>query len=161
KLVDVTELLPLAAAAADALGRLIVKHKSAGYRSPTGAPSVPLDGDAVDTKKIVKDMEGRSPAPAERPSLPQIEATITAEPPRPMGEVIDEIEGAKEGAAEDAISDAVERASDALGELVRRFPGKLRVDRFNVGGRPLRAAQYGGMLDLVVRLGSIASDLLI
>ncbi|HEX5057711.1 MAG TPA: hypothetical protein VFV99_00065, partial [Kofleriaceae bacterium] len=35
KLVDVTELLPLASAAADALGRLIVRHKSAGYRAPS------------------------------------------------------------------------------------------------------------------------------
>jgi hypothetical protein len=161
KLVDVTELLPLAAAAADALGRLIVKHKSAGYRTPAGAPSVALDGDAIDTKKIVKDMEWRAPAPAERPSVPQIEVTITAEPPRPMPEVIDEIEAATEGSAEDAISDAVERATEALGELVRRFPGKLRVQRFTVTGRPLRAAQYGGLLDLVVRLGSISSDLLI
>jgi hypothetical protein len=161
KLVDVTELLPLASAAADALGRLIVKHKSAGYRAPSAAPNIPLDGDAVDTKKIVKDMEWRAPAPAERPSLPQIEVTITAEPPRPMTEVIDEIEAAKEGAAEDAITDAVERAADTLGELMRRFPGKLRVDRFAVAGRPLRAAQYGGLLDLVVRLGAIASDILI
>jgi len=44
---------------------------------------------------------------------------------------------------------------------VRRFPGKLRVDRFSVSGRPLRAAQYGGLLDLVVQLGGAASELLI
>lgn len=159
KLVDVTELLPLGAAAADALGRLIVKHKSAGYRTPTGAPDVELG--EVDTKKIVKDVEWRAPAPADRPSVPEIEMTITAEPPRPISEVIDEIENAREGAAEDAIADAVERASETLGELMRRFPGTLRVDRFAVAGRPLRAAQYGGLLELVVRLGSAASELLI
>jgi hypothetical protein len=162
KLVDVTELLPLAAAAADALGRLIVKHKSAGYRAPNAAPNIELDGEAVDTKKIVKDMEWRAPAPAERRSVPQIEElTITAEPPRPIKEVIDDIENGNEGDAEDAISDAVERASETLGELVRRFPGRLRVDRFAVAGRPLRAAQYGGLLELAVRLGSAASELLI
>jgi hypothetical protein len=162
KLVDVTELLPLGAAAADALGRLIVKHKSAGYRTPNAAPNVELDGEAVDTKKIVKDMEWRAPAPAERTSVPQIEElTITAEPPRPITEVIDDIENGNEGDAEDAITDAVERASETLGELVRRFPGRLRVDRFAVAGRPLRAAQYGGLLELAVRLGSAASELLI
>ena len=162
KLVDVTELLPLAAAAADALGRLIVKHKSAGYRTPNAAPTVDLDGDSVDTKKIVKDMEWRAPAPAERPSVPHIEEIpITAGPSRPIQEVIDEIEDAKEGEADEAIADAVERASETLGELVRRFPGKLRVDRFAVAGRPLRATQYGGLLELVVRLGSAASELLI
>ncbi|MBV8758028.1 MAG: hypothetical protein JO257_12150 [Deltaproteobacteria bacterium] len=159
KLVDVTELLPLASAAADALGRLIVKHKSAGYRTPSAAPQIDL-GD-VDTKKIVKDMEWRAPAPADRPTVPEIEMTITAEPPRPIADVIDEIENAKEGAAEDAIADAVERAQETLGELIRRFPGKLRVDRFAVTGRALRAAQYGGLLDLVVRLGSFSSDVLI
>ena len=159
KLVDVTELLPLASAAADALGRLIVKHKSAGYRTPSGAPDVELG--EVDTKKIVKDMEWRAPAPADRPSVPEIEMTITAEPPRPIADVIDEIENAKEGAAEDAIADAVERAQETLGELVRRFPGKLRIERFAVTGRALRAAQYGGLLELVVRLGSFASDVLI
>jgi hypothetical protein len=37
----------------------------------------------------------------------------------------------------------------------------LRIDRFNVVGRPLRAAQYGGLLELVIHLGSIASELLI
>jgi len=75
--------------------------------------------------------------------------------------VLDDIERANEGGAEDAIADAIERAADALGEIVRRFPGKLRVDRFSVSGRPLRAAQYGGLLDLVVRLGGAASELLI
>jgi HEAT repeat protein len=59
------------------------------------------------------------------------------------------------------IADAVERAGDTLGELVKRFPGKLRVERFAVSGRALRAAQYGGLLELVVRLGAAASELLI
>jgi hypothetical protein len=162
KLVDVTELLPLAAAAADALGRLIVKHKSAGYRTPAAAPSVELDGESVETKRIVKDQEWRAPAPAEQPLVLKLEElTITADPPRSITELIDTIESAKEGEAEDAIAEAVERASEALGELVRRFPGTLRVDRFAVAGRPLRAAQYGGLLELVVRLGTVASELLI
>ncbi|HSD87543.1 MAG TPA: hypothetical protein VLB44_08505, partial [Kofleriaceae bacterium] len=166
KLVDVTELLPLASGAADALGRLIVKHKSAGYRSPTqSAPNIQIEDDRIDTKKIVrKDAEWRAPAPAERPSVPDLESeelTITAEPPRPINEVIDAIEASADGGADDAVADAIERASDTLGELAKRFPGKLRVDRFAVPGRPLRATQYGGLLDLVVRLGSVASELLI
>jgi HEAT repeat protein len=168
KVVDVTELLPLAAAAADALGRLIVKHKSAGYRAPApdAAPKVVIEGALVDTKKTVRPgAEWRTPAPVERPSLPEIESdaelSITHEPPRPINEVLDEIETSKEGDADAAISDAIERATEALGELNKRFPGKLRVDRFTVAGRPLRAAQYGGLLELVVRLGSAASELLI
>ncbi|HUJ59595.1 MAG TPA: hypothetical protein VLX92_13910, partial [Kofleriaceae bacterium] len=130
---------------------------------------VPLEGDQIDTKRIVRaEADWRSPAPAERPSVPSFEEgtelSIVAEPPREIADVIDDIERAPEGGAEDAMADAVERAGDALGELMRRFPGKLRVDRFAAAaaGRPLlRAAQYGGLLELVVRLGGIASELLI
>lgn len=162
KLVDVTELLPLASGAADALGRLIVKHKSAGYRAPAAdAPPVEITDQHIDTKRIPKvDAEWR--APSDRPSLPEFaEMTITTEPPRPIAQVLDEIEQAAESQADDAINDAVERAPETLGELAKRFPGKLRVERFAVQGRALRAAQYGGLLELVVRLGSVASELLI
>jgi hypothetical protein len=163
KLVDVTELLPLASAAADALGRLIVRHKSAGYRAPSeDAPSIVIEEERIDTKKIVRsDADWRAPAPAERPSVPEPELTLPAKPLRKISDVLDDIEKAREGTAEDAISDAVERATETLGELANRFPGKLRVERFAVAGRPLRAAQYGGLLELTVRLGSVASELLI
>jgi len=163
KLVDVTELLPLAAAAADALGRLIVKHKSAGYRAPSeDAPKVVIEQALVDTKRVVRqDSQWSTPEPAERPSLPEIEVVVTPKPVRAIATVLDEIEAAREGDADDAIADAVERATDTLGELAKRFPGKLRVERFAVAGRALRAAQYGGLLELTVRLGSVASELLI
>ncbi len=172
KLVDVTELLPLGGAAADALGRLIVKHKSAGYRAPetevAGAPQVPIDPNDVDTKKVVRVEPDAWSAPSAEAAPPlasfdaeDAEVSITTEPPRHIDDVLDEIESANEGDAERALDDAVERAPEALGALMRRFPGELRVERFAVTGRPLRAAQYGGLLELVVRLGSIASELLI
>jgi hypothetical protein len=168
KLVDVTEMLPLAAGAADALGRLIVKHKSAGYRAPTSStPNIPIEAAQIDTKKIVlKDAEWRTPGPTERPTMPSLggdgpDLDITTEPPRPIASVLDAIEQGAEGTVDDSITDAVERAPETIGELAKRFPGKLRVDRFAVTGRPLRAAQYGGLLELVVRLGSVASELII
>ena len=168
RLADVTELLPLASAAADALGRLIVKHKSAGYRAATASDNsgaVQIEAERIDTKKITKADGGwRAPAPAERPSVPNVgggELNLSAAPPRPISDVLDEIEGSAEGGADEAITDAVERTTETLGELAKRFPGKLRVDRFAVAGRPLRALQYGGLLELVVRLGSAAGELLI
>ena len=174
KLVDVAELLPLGSAAADALGRLIVKHKAAGYRVPEADTGIPVDTSDIDTKKLVKrtPADWRTPPVGESPPLPSFydqanqadddaEVSITTDPPRPIEEVVDRIEAAREGGAEDEINEAVERAVEALGALMRRFPGTLRVDRFSVAGRPLRAAQYGGMLELVVRLGSVASELLI
>ncbi len=174
RIVDVTELLPLATVASDAIGRLIVKHKAAGYRVPvvaagaSGAPISEFESE-VDTKRIVLGNRAESqgewavpePGPENRPSMPAIEMSYTPEQFRSIDSVLDEIETAREGSAEDAIADAVERTSETLGSLVRRFPGKLRVDRFAVTGRPLRAAQYGGLLELVIRLGSVASELLI
>ncbi|MDB4958855.1 MAG: ral secretory system protein domain protein [Myxococcales bacterium] len=167
KLVDITELLPLAGAAADALGRLIVRHKAAGYRSPATQPAVvEIEADLIDTKKLSRpEGEWRNPAPVAAPSVADLEdgteLSIVAEPPRPIDEVLSEIESSNEAGAEDAIADAVERSHEAVGVLMKRFPGKLRVERFAVTGRPLRAAQYGGLLELVVRLGSAASELLI
>lgn len=164
KLVDVTELLPLANAASEAIGRLIVKHKSAGYRAPAETPIVEVDAELIDTKRISRSHAAwRSPTGA--PSVPGfeqgVEMSIEAGEPRSIDDVLSEIERADEHGAEDAIADAVERAPEALGALLRRFPGRLRVDRFAVTGRALRAAQYGGLLELVVRLGAASSDLLI
>ncbi|HEX2685269.1 MAG TPA: hypothetical protein VHN14_01560 [Kofleriaceae bacterium] len=164
KLVDVTELLPMANAASEALGRLIVKHKSAGYRAPSEAPIVEIDAEMIETKRISRaDVTWRTPnGPPSVPGFEQgVEMSIEAGEPRSIDEVLSEIERANEGGAEDAMAEAVERAQETLRGLPRRFPGKLRVDRFAVTGRPLRAAQYGGLLELVIRLGGAAADLLI
>ncbi|HET9625575.1 MAG TPA: hypothetical protein VFP84_29615, partial [Kofleriaceae bacterium] len=164
KLVDVTELLPMATAASDAIGRLIVKHKAAGYRAPSEPSIVEVEAEMVDTKRISR-AEVEWSAPDVTPSLPRfeqgVELSIEAGEPRPIDEVLSEIERAPEGGADDAVSEAVERASETTRALLRRFPGKLRVDRFAVTGRTLRPAQYGGLLELVIRLGAGSADLLI
>lgn len=166
RLVDVTEILPMATAASDALGRLIVKHKAAGYRAPTDAPSIEIEPDEIATKKLARPGSASPWAAPSEPAAPvtgidTVELQVDAPPPRPMDQVLDDIERAKEGQAEDAMNEAVERAPEALAALVRRFPGRLRIDRLAVTGRPLRAAQYGGLPELVVRLGAVASELLI
>jgi len=144
KLVDVAELLPLASAAADALGRLIVQHKR--------AVPAEIEADLQDTQRhqLPIAVEGGEP-----------ELSFAGDPSRPIDAVLDEIEQAREGGAEEAVFEAIERSRDTLGALMRRFPGTPRVDRFAVTGRSLRAAQYGGLLDLVVRLGEPATDLLV
>ena len=167
ELADVTELLPLAHAASEALGRLIVRHKSAGYRAPTAAPSVEIDADTVDTRRYpaVSATGGPWKAPTSAVEVPvidqSIEVPITTDPPRPVAAILDDIESAREGQAEDVLSEALERAADLMGELATRFPGTLRIQRFTLAGRPLRAAQYGGLLELVVRLGGAAAELLV
>ena len=164
KLIDVTELLPMANAASEAIGRLIVKHKAAGHRAPTEPAIVEIEAEMIDTKRLARaDVGWRAPPTV--PSAPRfeqgVEMSIEAGEPRPIDDVLGEIERSAELGAEDAITEAIERAAETLRALVRRFPGKLRIDRLGVSGRPLRAAQYGGLLELVMRLGSAASDFLI
>lgn len=164
KLVDVTELLPMANAASEAIGRLIVKHKAAGYRVPAEAPIVEIDAEAIETKRIARaEVVWRTPnGPPSVPGFEQgVEMSMEAGEPRPIDEVLSEIERSSEHGADDALAEAVERSQETLRALARRFPGKLRVDRFAITGRTLRAAQYGGLLELVIRLGASSADLLI
>jgi hypothetical protein len=196
RLVDVTELLPMATAASDALGRLIVKHKAAGYRAPavdagdagdgggtTGAGE--LGEDNAITKRLAAapqapdDPEDWStplaqpPTPVPLPAAPNDQVPTApiaqladgAEPAAapPIDDLLWAVESSKEGSpeAEHAMAEVVERALEAIEPISKRFPGKLRVDRFAVSGRALRPAQYGGLLELVIRLGGVAGDLIV
>jgi len=130
---------------------------------PAEPATVEIEAEQIDTKRIITRADAGWRAPEAPASVPGFEQGVEMEAgePRPIDEVLSEIERAPEHGAEDAIAEAVERGPEAVRALVRRFPGKLRVDRFAVTGRALRAAQYGGLLDLVIRLGAVAADLLI
>ncbi|HEY0189926.1 MAG TPA: hypothetical protein VGC42_02310, partial [Kofleriaceae bacterium] len=117
KLVDVTELLPMATAASDAIGRLIVKHKAAGYRAPSEPAIVEAEAEMVDTKRISRiDAQWRTPdSPPSVPRFEQgVELSIEAGEPRPIDEVLSDIERTGEGEALDAIAEAIDRPSETL-----------------------------------------------
>ena len=164
-LADVTELLPLAVVAADSLGRLIVKHKAAGYRAPEPARAavVEVTVDDVATKRLDRPASSwRIPTAPEPVAIERgTEVSVTAEPPRPAAELVEAVDGADERTAEAVMADAIERAGELIPLIAARFPGKLRVDRYQVSGRSLRAAQYGALLELVVRIGPPTTELLI
>src|SRR6185503_18954429 len=136
KLVDVTELLPMANAASEAIDTKKISRSEAIWQTAGGTPSMPGFEQGV-------------------------EMSMEAGEPRPIDDVLAEIERSDEAGAEEALAEAAERTAETLRALTRRFPGTLRVDRFAVTGRPLRPAQYGGLLELVIRLGAAASELLI
>src|SRR6185436_10549618 len=178
RIFEVAELLPMALSAADALGRLLVKHKAGGYRTPQIQASTELEDETAPNKRrraaTVPEDTARfkavaPPPPAGAPAAgttppPNAEADLDEdEPPAPIDDVLWVIESSREGTREcdNAIAEAVDRTEETLDALAKRFPGRLRIDRFAVSGRPLRPAQYGGLLELVVRLGSTAAELLI
>jgi hypothetical protein len=161
---DVAEVLPLAGLAAEAVSRLIVRHKATGYRTPE--PATPVAIEDVATKRITRTQEEWSAAPdAPMPPLESepylAEVRYPVEPAPPIDEVLDAIEAGAETQLEDVLAEAIERVDEALPGIHERFPGKLRVGRYQVSGRALRAAQYGGLLELVVRIGPPAAPLLI
>jgi hypothetical protein len=170
---DVAEILPLAGSAAEAVSRLIVRHKATGYRAPDGEPGTPLPVEDVATKRITRSQEAWTAGPPDPaayddpgPAPGEVEygseMSITAEPARPIAELLDEIEASDEAALVDGvIEEAIDRLDETLAVVAQRFPGALRVGRYQVSGRALRAGQYGGLLDLVVRIGPPTAELLI
>ena len=168
---EVSELLPLAGATAEAISRLIIKAKRVGYR-PARDESAPfIKPELVEQKMPAKpDGEhaggewttprnetapvvdfGAAAANAGRPDFGEIRAIST---------LLDDIEADNDpGGA--LTSEVLRRAVEAVTVIAERFPGKLTVDRYSLGARPLRAERHGPLLGLVVKLGTASADMLI
>jgi hypothetical protein len=170
---EVAEVLPLASEAANALSRLILRAKAAGYgklREPA-APRVDLAELAAKrttvpapaTDGVWRRAEVSVPMPAlglgaDGPAVP---AMVD---PGPLGRssidaVVGRVEAGGPGSAE-AYDEAVRRVDETLAYLKRRLPGRLWVDRYSAAARPTRASQHGPLLALVVRIGDRAAPLL-
>ena len=173
RVTEVSELLPLAGVAGDALGRIIMRGKSrtgsvsGQHAAPSpGGSGGSLAGMAPVPQDVDEGPTGRVSSIA-RLSRPEPAASVSA--PRPLVAsfgTVEELMAAvqafdDEKGMELAISEAVSRAPEVLVWMTEHFPGKLKVDRFDLGGRHLKAAQHGPVLDLAVRLGVHAAELLI
>jgi len=160
---EVSELLPLATATADAISRLIIKAKKVGYRPARDESAPHIIPDLVDAKKPPRaDSAWTTPAKVDHsaPTVNFASSSNTATSARPISELLDLVES-ESGEAEAAITELLRRASETVPILQERFPGKLFVDRYALGGRPLRAERHGPLLGLVVKLGTASADLLV
>jgi Type II secretion system (T2SS), protein E, N-terminal domain len=97
--------------------------------------------------------------PSAPPSLPPpSSATSSGASPMTLSpEVLLELIEERGAEAEAAIDEAVARAGEVLPLVDERFPGALVASRYETTGRPLRAAQYSGLLELVTRMGAAAA----
>jgi hypothetical protein len=134
---EVSEVLPLASVAAEAFSRLILEAKRSGYRPALESGPIPVE-------------EAES-APKRPPSRAA---------PRAMSELLDLIEDDRDD-ADAATAEVVRRPADAIEAIGRRFPGRLSVDRYELGGRALRPERHGPLLGLVVKLGPVVAGLLV
>jgi hypothetical protein len=160
---EVAELFPVAAEAAVALSKLILKAKAQGFRKADGRSAAQVERAEVVSKAARPEKVGGGwgkaaaspPAAAAPPSLDfGAEVHMVAEPPPPIDRVLDDVEGGTEPAASRAVEEAMARQDDALPAIARRFPGRLWIDRYATGGRQMRASQHGPLLALTVRIGA-------
>jgi hypothetical protein len=155
---EVSELLPLAGVAGETLGRIIMRGKGKGALSgsqpvPAGASAVPgeaEDGPTTRVSKVQKIPRLSRPEAAPVASFGRIDELMAAV------QALDDPKG-----MELAIAEALTRSGEVLAWMAEHFPGKLEVDRFDLGGRHLKAAQHGPVLDLAVRMGTAAAELLV
>ncbi|WP_428268778.1 HEAT repeat domain-containing protein [Haliangium sp.] len=128
-------LLPLVGEAAAALSRIIVKAKQTRTQGTASTDATAPTGER---------------------------ATISSPPPgrAAIETLLDAV--ARGGPGADTARDAaLARADEALAALATRFPGPLRVERYELEGRVLPAAEHSPLLGLVVSLGAAAGPLLI
>ncbi|RMH41897.1 MAG: hypothetical protein D6689_09815 [Deltaproteobacteria bacterium] len=161
---EVSEVLPLAAAAADAISRLILRAKKVGYRPARDESAPHIRPERVQEAVAVRDRAraaGGWTVPAADAPRPQVDVRdAAARAVRPISELLDAIERDDDPGG-DVTAEILRRAGEAVAVLAERFPGRLDIDRYELGGRPLRAERYGPLLGLVVKLGTAASPMLI
>lgn len=141
------ELLPVARQAAEAISRLIVKSKSARGRRSESPSTASRPADHAPPSAAAA-MAARAPA-------------TTDQMPAPMDSVLSAVESDDPALAAHAMDQALQRPAEVLDALRARFPGKLVVERYELEGRVIAAAQHGPLLALIMRLGATATDLLI
>ncbi|HEU5060103.1 MAG TPA: hypothetical protein VFU21_26405 [Kofleriaceae bacterium] len=166
RVTEVSELLPLAGVAGDALGRIIMRGK--GRSGSVSTPPAPQGaaGSGATLAPVPQEVdEGPTGRLSGMARLSRPEVVAAARPIAASFGTVDELMAAvqaldDEKGMELAIAEALTRAPEVLARMSEHFPGTLKVDRFDLGGRHLKAAQHGPVLDLVVRLGNAAAELL-
>ena len=189
RVTEVSELLPLTNVAGEALGRIIMRVKargsqplaadksgpvSAGRGASAGVPAREADDEPTGPVKRPGGKKNRSgsagtaarskaaaapaaaPAPAPAPAPRRGSASATD-----LDTLMAAVQSDEPREVEVAINEALSRVDEILPWLQEHFPGTLKVDRIELGGRHLRAAQHGAVLDLVVRICDPAAGLLI
>ena len=120
------------------------------------APEAPPATAKGTTQLLAERMAAPIAAPAPAPIAPEAMASGAA-PMALTAEVLIELIEANEGPEiEPAMDEAMARAAELMPLIAARFPGALDIDRYGVAGRPLRAAQYGGLLELLTRMAPSA-----
>ncbi|MCG8422712.1 MAG: HEAT repeat domain-containing protein [Proteobacteria bacterium] len=171
---EVSQLLPLASLAAAAISRVIMKAKTRaaeelqavrvqpetvapnrGDQPPIDdLPTTPftrLEADDVDSDAEFEDGDGDA-----------LGMTMETVEPEPIEAVLDAVESPDPQNSTQAKAAALARVEETLATLsAGRFPGKLHIDRYELGGRALPPEQHGPILDMVIRIGQAACDMLI
>ena len=165
---DASELLPLASVAADAISRLIVKNKAIVRQlDPTLPVEIPAAVRTIRPRPHTTEPEPLPAPPTPGPTPSDIDLgsdiaiSMEAEEPDPIDVVLSALESDDPVIAAHARFEALNRGDEVLEAAQSRFPGALRVDRYELGGRAIPADKHGPLLALLIALGAPAVPLLI
>jgi hypothetical protein len=176
RVTEMSDLLPLAGLAGDALQRIIMRGKG-GAAPAVPPPAAPVAGpslaaqvlaaavpEPVDPMELVTTQKFAAATLQKLRGTPLPEAAADSSAPvqwAGAAELMAQVQSADDEISQASILGALRRPREVLAWMHEHFPGRLKVDRFELGGRHLRAAQHGPVLDLAVRLGDAACDLLL
>ncbi len=178
---EMSELFPLAGVAGDALQRIIVRGKTGQQPAAAPPPAGPASASAARASaqqasgvpEEVDPMELMTTQKFTQATLSKLRAVLPAAAPDSdpaaaggarwagAAELMAQVQNDDEEISQAAIKGALRRPREVLAWMHEYFPGRLKVDRYELGGRHLRAAQHGPVLDLAVRLGQHACDVLL
>jgi HEAT repeat protein len=133
-------LLPVASRAAEAISRLIVKTKA---------------------QRRVEQTDASADRPATSARAITAEPTTQEMPHPPIDSVLSAVQSEDPAVARAARISALARPAEAVAALAAHFPGELRIERYELEGRAIPAAEHGPLLELTVAMGAAAGDLLI
>ena len=158
---QLADIAPLAIAAAEALGRIIVEKKpDHGHEAARPAPTAHSIAAEIAAVAPPQTRQARDTVqmPMQSASRPAVQPEPTDRPIDDLLDIIEQMDHdvtslAQSEQFDDAMDELLSRATDVIPRLSIRFPGRLKIDRYRVSGRPLHPEQYGGLLDLVVQLG--------
>jgi hypothetical protein len=139
-----------------AAGVVAVAQGSGAVAQGSGAVAQDSGAVAQDSGAVAQD-SGAAAVPEyadEQADGDEPEISIEAGEPATMADLLDALESGDAELFMYAKAQLMDRRDEALDPIFERFPGVLAIERYDLGGRLLPAAQHGPLLSFIVELGA-------
>ncbi len=151
----------------DALYDAVERGHQGGTVAPEEKARLFLDDEGWEDIRY-ESFDAAAPRDAAALSMPVLDDSIATvgdgepitdeEPPSPLEELVDALEGLDEAAVKRAQKQLLERGVEAVPALEERFPGRLHVDPFDPGENVRTAPALGPLVEVLYALGPAGLD---